>query len=62
MAAWRDEVDAVLFFRFAYNSFFLGEEDIAFKEENALFAEALENHMELVWQDDAGAYQLWAWK
>lgn len=62
MAAWRDEWDAVLVFRFAYESFFLVEEGIAYQTENALFAGALDEHMRRVWADAVGSYEVWVWR
>ncbi len=61
MAQWQQDADAVLLFRFAYDTFFLVDESIGNKAENALFLPALDAHARLLWQDEAGVYQVWVW-
>jgi hypothetical protein len=62
MAAWQTEADAVLLWRQGYTFYTEDPAVTSYKAENALLAPTLDEHMQLIWQDDFGSYELYTWK
>jgi hypothetical protein len=60
-AAWKAEGDDyLLFFKLGYDT--IHAVDPRFRDENALFPQAVQQWMKPIWQDEVGGYVLYAWK